>query len=565
MKRDRFSVMPTLSLLCVLLFSGVALAQEGSPKTFQDAAIGIDLRLEASIRELSELRERIAEQKILLSRSLGEYESALNDARAENQKTTRSLDRSTLDLSTARTDIKARRDESNYLANLFDQYYRNFEAGLHVVELQRYGVELESLDTTLSNPDASVGEVFEAQTALLDLSLGRLEGLLGGTRFAGTAVDPAGLVQPGQFVLVGPSALFQASGSDLAGTAEQRLGSVEPAEIAFANLDDAEAAAALISTGEGLFPFDPSLGNAHKFESTEETLLEHVKKGGDIMIPIFAMAGAALIVAIFKWLGLAFIRKPSTKKMNRLLDAVEARDVDGARAAAQAIGGRAGKMLSAGVVHLGEPRELIEEVMYETVLTTRLKLQKHLPFIAICAASAPLLGLLGTVTGIINTFKLITVFGSGDVKTLSGGISEALITTEYGLIVAIPSLLIHAFLSRKARSVVSNMETAAVAFVNQISKTYGYTSREVTGQIDQHSTARVTRESDSPNPAHAMDPELQASLVELGQLRSEAMGVSELNQKIAELDREYKRLAERVGAADDDRSSTGGEGASSES
>jgi hypothetical protein len=96
-----------------------------------------------------------------------------------------------------------------------------------------------------------------------------------------------------------------------------------------------------------------------------------------------------------------------------------------------------------------------------------------LPFIAICAASAPLLGLLGTVTGIISTFKLITVFGSGDVKTLSGGISEALITTEFGLIVAIPSLLLHAFLSRKARGVIGQMETAAVAFVNQVSKSAG--------------------------------------------------------------------------------------------
>ena len=109
--------------------------------------------------------------------------------------------------------------------------------------------------------------------------------------------------------------------------------------------------------------------------------------------------------------------------------------------------------------------------MYEQVLTTRLRLQGLLPFIAICAASAPLLGLLGTVTGIINTFKMITIFGSGDVKSLSGGISEALITTKFGLIVAIPSLLLHAFLSRKARGVVGRMEAAGVAFINQIGKT----------------------------------------------------------------------------------------------
>ena len=133
--------------------------------------------------------------------------------------------------------------------------------------------------------------------------------------------------------------------------------------------------------------------------------------------------------------------------------------------------GPVGVMLQNGVEHLHEPRDLIEEVMYEDVLKTRLKVEGLLPFISICAASAPLLGLLGTVTGIISTFKLITLFGSGDAKTLSGGISEALITTEFGLIVAIPSLLMHAFLSRKARGVIHQMEAAGVALVNQISKT----------------------------------------------------------------------------------------------
>jgi hypothetical protein len=153
-------------------------------------------------------------------------------------------------------------------------------------------------------------------------------------------------------------------------------------------------------------------------------------------------------------------------------------------------------MLAAGVNHIRASRDLIEEVMYETVLTTKLRLQKMLPFIAICAASAPLLGLLGTVTGIIRTFKMITLFGSGDVKSLSGGISEALITTEFGLIVAIPALLIHAFLSRKARGVTAQMETVAISFANQVSKSdFGRGARAAPGE-EEFTANRVAPDPD---------------------------------------------------------------------
>jgi biopolymer transport protein ExbB len=212
------------------------------------------------------------------------------------------------------------------------------------------------------------------------------------------------------------------------------------------------------------------------------------------MVPIFALAGLALLVALFKWIGLAFLRKPSSKAIAALLDDVGRHDEQSATQKAASMRGPVGSMLAAGVAHLSEPRELVEEIMYETVLTWRLRLQRFLPFIAVCAASAPLLGLLGTVTGIINTFKLITVFGAGDVKTLSGGISQALITTEYGLIVAIPSLLIHAFLSRKARGMIDEMEKAAVALLNQIGKTPYNGSDEPTRELEP---VRATIHADS--------------------------------------------------------------------
>ncbi len=450
----------------------IALALEQDTKSdFEHAAESVQRKLEESISELNKLREQVVAEKVPLSRNLSNLESELINVRLEYQKTTRLLDSRTLDLSNLRSEIKSRQQEATYLSNLLGEYIRNFESRLHIAEIQRYRKPLKAAKLAPENSNLSEQEIYEAQTGLVAVSLERLHDALGGTRFDGTATDSSGSIHHGTFVLIGPAALFQSDDGKNIGTAEQRLGSLEPTVIAFGTATDAEAATKVISNSAGAFPLDPTLGNAHKIEETKETLLEHIQKGGPVMYPIFVLGGAALLVALYKWIFLAFLRKPSQKRIRALLDAVAEHDEKAAKQNVKVIKGPVGKMLSCAIEHLKEPRELIEEVMYEKVLATRLKLERFLPFIAISAASAPLLGLLGTVTGIINTFKLITVFGSGDVKTLSGGISEALVTTEFGLIVAIPSLLLHAFLSRKARHVIDEMEKAAIAFVNQVSKT----------------------------------------------------------------------------------------------
>lgn len=445
-------------------------AEQGAaaPESFDDVESQVQARLETSIQELARLREQIAAEQIPLSRRLNELESELTAVRDEYNQTTRLLDSRTLDLSNLKNEIKRRQDETEYLSGLLGDYLNEFESRLHIAEVQRYEEALEAAKLAAQNTSLSEQEVFAAQAEVLQLSLQRLEEALGGARFEGTAVDADGLVREGTFVLVGPAALFRSAEGGGIGTAEQRLGSLEPAQIGFGDELDAQAALALVAGSAGEFPLDATLGDAHKVESTQEPFLDHVKKGGPVMIPIFALAGASLLVALLKWLGMIFTRRPSNKKVQQLLGAVGAGDEERAQDLVATMPGPMGRMLRAGVEHIREPRELVEEVMYETVLTTRLKLQRFLPFIAISAASAPLLGLLGTVTGIINTFKMITIFGSGDVKSLSGGISEALITTKFGLIVAIPSLLLHAFLSRKAKGAIDRMEKSALAFANQV-------------------------------------------------------------------------------------------------
>ena len=444
----------------------------GGETPFEGATRSIQGQLEKSVASLNELRSQVAAEKIPMTRELSELEAELSRVRLAYQDVTRTLDSRTLDLSNLQGEIKSREEESSYLAGLLTEYVRNFESRLHIAELQRYRTPIQMARLALEDNTLSEREVFQKQIDLVSTSMDRVGDALGGMKFEGTAVDSAGLVNQGVFLLLGPTAIFKSIlGSD-ATLAEQRLGSLEPASIAFGSPEDALAAGELFANPEGFYPLDPSMGNALMMEATHESFLEHVQKGGAVMIPIGAMAGMALLFAIYKWIAMATVGTAKEKRVASLIEAIGERDESAVRRHVEMIRGPVGKMLTRGVDHMREPRELVEEVMYETILKTRLKLQSLLPFIAISAASAPLLGLLGTVTGIINTFKMITVFGSGDVKSLSGGISEALITTKFGLIVAIPSLLLHAFLSRKARRIVDNMEKTALAFTNELSRAH---------------------------------------------------------------------------------------------
>lgn len=465
----RFPIVAMVLLLGA--WSNQAWSQEQAKPGFDRAAGTVSAQLQESLAELAALRQQIADKAIPLNRQLNERESELLAARSEFQQVSRVLDGRTLDLTNLRTEIKAREEEYSYLANLFNEYVRNFESRLHIAELQRFNRPLSEAKLANENSNLTREQVFKIQTDLIALSLERVEQALGGVRYEGNAVSPNGQVINGQFLMVGPVVLFHDASSGVTGTAEQRLGSMEPNVVVFAEPPLTQAATQVV-TGQGTqLLLDPTLGNAHVIEQVKETLWEHILKGGPVMLPIFVLAGAALLVALWKWLTLSLVRRPTSKRIKALLAAVAARDKVKAMAAAKAVGGPAGRMLAVGVEHLHEPRELIEEVMFERLLTERLKLQRMLPFIAISASAAPLLGLLGTVTGIMNTFKLITVFGSGDIKMLSSGISEALITTEWGLYVAIPSLLIHALLSRKAKALIDQTEQCAISFLNQIALT----------------------------------------------------------------------------------------------
>ena len=445
--------------------------------TFDEATAVAQERHESSLQELAALRRRIADESIPLSRELNGLQEEYESLQAEYRELDRIKDSRSLDIIRLTEEIQRRKDQSVYLENTLGKYITDWGARLPVSELQRYYDDLDRAGVATQDESYSRDDVFRIQAAVVGRSIDRLEEAFGGVRFAGQSLDPKGVMKPGVFVVVGPAQFFRASDGSMTGPVEQLNNSSEPSVVAYTFPEQAEAADIVINNGRGPLPLDVTLGNARVMEQTSETITEHVLKGGPVVWPILALAAASLLTALLKWIGLSTVRNPGGKRLEALLLAVREHRNEAALEAAKAIPGPAGRMLVSGVEHIEEPKDLVEEIMYEKILATRLRVQRFLPFIAISAAAAPLLGLLGTVTGIISTFKMITLFGTGNVQTLSGGISEALITTELGLVAAIPALLLHAFLSRKAKGITDRMEQAAIAFVNAVAVAHPETSR----------------------------------------------------------------------------------------
>lgn len=426
---------------------------------------GANADLQKALAELAELRRTIESEKLPLAQSVNGLEQKLLDQKAALQKAERFQENQLVELNALKSQVRARAEEVKYLESLLAEYARSFRTRVHVIEEARFKDLLARVDQAAASPDLELPVKFERKAELLTASINRLKAAAGGETLAASALGPASKLEPGKVALFGPVALFAGDQSDTVGLVQQELNKADPTVFVLeAGL--ASGARRLAQTGEGELALNATLGGAVKFASVKETLWEHTKKGGVVIWPMLALALAAIVVAIVKWLQLSKVRLATERDLQEVLNRLAEGNRQAAMQRAMSVPGPAGELLATAIEHTDEKKEYIEEVLYEKLLATKPKLESLLPFIALTAAASPLLGLLGTVTGMISTFQLISIFGTGDPRTLSSGISEALITTEYGLLISIPALLAHAFLSRKAKGVLGSMEQTSVGFIN---------------------------------------------------------------------------------------------------
>ncbi len=193
-----------------------------------------------------------------------------------------------------------------------------------------------------------------------------------------------------------------------------------------------------------------------------------LKAGGPIMFPLFLLLLWAIILVVLK----LFQFKGKHKYIKDFYENVAAMlkkgEHDRALEYASKSHGVVAKVVKTCLKHSKWNRSSAEKAVREILVEESPELNKYLSTLGVIAGAAPMLGLLGTVTGMISLFEVITHYGTSDPKILAGGISEALITTQTGLSVAIPILLVHNFLRNQSNHIHAEMEKHAIRILNRL-------------------------------------------------------------------------------------------------
>jgi len=195
---------------------------------------------------------------------------------------------------------------------------------------------------------------------------------------------------------------------------------------------------------------DPSRGSLLAVLIETRTLIERLPEGGPIGYTVITLGIIAALLAIVRLIWIFIVgRKVEAQKKNSRPDK----------------GNPLGRVLAVAADNPEIDREQLELMLDEAVLRESSKLESFVWLVRIVSVVAPLMGLLGTVTGMIATFQSITLFGAGDPRMMAGGISEALVTTMLGLVTAIPLVLLHAALANNTKKIVDTLDEQSAGLI----------------------------------------------------------------------------------------------------
>ncbi|MCA1779317.1 MAG: MotA/TolQ/ExbB proton channel family protein [Xanthomonadaceae bacterium] len=401
-------------------------------------------------QRLARLQQTIKDEKSSLERDIRALETGVVEMRGRADR----LDDMVFEAERA---VESARDNSDILAATFTQ--ADF-----------------TLEDAWSSELGDRAPTGEDVTDLFDAALNVLAAGHGVQRREGEFFLADGTRVDGEIIQVGNVAAF--------GLSARGSGALAPAGDGELKIWNTESSAAAKALAAGAMP-DPlpiflyeSL-NAEVEQKTGKGVFEVISSGGAIGWVIFALGLVGALLVVLRVIFLQRAGASTDSVLGAVADPVRRGNREAALDALKTKKGSTARVVAATIRNLDRDREHVEDIVSESILHENSHLNRFGSIIMVIAAVSPLLGLLGTVTGMIATFDVITEFGTGDPKLLSGGISIALVTTELGLIVAIPLLLLGNLLSGWAERIKDNMEKAALRVINQFDQDRRATAGEV--------------------------------------------------------------------------------------
>jgi len=416
--------------------------------------------LDAALKELTATREKISSEKLPLSKKLSLAEDDLALARKELDLAQRARDMKNLDQSSLKAEIKQREEENTYMLNLLNEFGRNFgEKSIHISERAGHREKLDLAKATHENSNVSHEDKYKTSFRIVDAALTRIEDLLGGHSYPGVALDAQGGLVEGKFAQIGPMVLFSSADGSVAGWASEAKGSKETV------LKGAEhskifgtAFASLMAGGEAVIASDFTMGQALRNYGNKNSIIRTFIHGGPIMWPLLFSAIVAAVVSLERSLFIVSEkRRQNPEQVEKIFTLVESGNQPMAIQVANASTDFVARVLGFA---LANANLSISQAINKASAIELKRFGRGLPILDTIITAAPLLGLLGTVTGMMNTFSMMGGDELGAPTAITGGIAEGLIATAFGLLIAITCLFPNNYLNARIESAQHEMEDA---------------------------------------------------------------------------------------------------------
>jgi biopolymer transport protein ExbB len=436
-------------------------------ESMEKAAADYRQKAEAAAASLNKTRARIADEKAPLLSELQEAEDRIVAAEAEQSRLETLRDDSAEQRRKMARELESLRKETDYAVTLAQDSLKAQLGSLAPGEGQRLADPFDAMQMRLSEAAATGTSGRQAMDAA-DFLLQRTQEALGGYRVDGKAMaSDTHQVVNGTFAFMGPDTYFMPADGGPAGTVRPHEGSKFPTTYPLLKWS-AQDASAIFSGRPGVLMADASGGKALRLDETRGSFWQQVQKGGLVSIAILLVGIVAAVIVLLKVRDIARMGVDSPAVVTGFLDLVANGKRAEAENAVRMLRKSTRELFATGLRYADQPKVILEERLQAVLLEQRLRFERRLPLLAVIATASPLMGLLGTVVGMVKTFSLISVFGTGNAGKLSSGISEVLISTELGLAVAIPTLIAHGFLAQRIHRNLSMLESYALQFATAV-------------------------------------------------------------------------------------------------